>query len=81
MVGDRQQTVQPFPIGERSFLVVDFDQLPDISQDGVWRGTGRVRRYPPPPAKIRYYACRSQDEGSNGDSPGIRDRGGRAEQL
>jgi len=78
---DRQPTVYPFPISKRLFLVVDFDQLPDVTQDGVWRGTRRVQRYPPPPAKIRCYTYQSQGEGNSSDGPGTRDREGRVEQL
>jgi len=39
---DRRPTVYPFPISKCLCLIVDFEQLPDVTQDGVWRGTGRV---------------------------------------
>ena len=80
MMSDQQLAICPFPVSECSFLVVDLDKLPGVAQDGVWRGAWRVQSYPPPPAKIRYHACQSRDEGRDDNGFGTRYRGSRMEQ-
>ena len=71
-IDDRKLTIRPLPVRERSFLVVDLYQLPDVAQDGVWRGAWRVQSYPPSPAKVRCHAYQSQGEGNDNDGLGIR---------
>lgn len=79
--GSWSLTISPFPVGECSLLIVDADQLPNVSKDGVGRRAGRIRSCPPPPVKIRHRTRQSQEEGHDDDGLGIGYRESRVEKL